>query len=367
MGMMLIKEKEYKDFSWDFRRKANHKPLVAHFELTYRCILHCRHCYSECYNNNRASRRELSTKKQKQLLDKCKAGNVLWLCFTGGDPLFRKDFAEIYAYAKNRGFVITVFSSLAGLDRELFRMFCEHPPFKIETTLNSSDAGLYHKITKTNLFERHIDAIKKLINAGIYVRVKTLITKQNLHQIERIKELVESLGAVFTPSAMVYAQLNGNKDNTALRLHPQDMLMITKKYGHLSKLRAQAGKRKTTLKDLTGRIRGKKVLSCAAGIDTFWITARGRMIVCCDIRKPDYDLLKSGNSVEEGFYSLNRILRSWRFKTDSLCGKCKYRRICSWCPGRAFIETGNSEEPVGYFCELTKRLVKDQEENKSRI
>src|SRR3990167_2579403 len=108
---MLRREKEYRDFSRDFHKIAGHKPIVAQIELTFRCPLHCEHCYTDCYNNNDSAKDEMSTEDIKLVLGKCKEDGVLWLSFTGGDPLIRKDFTEIYIYAKNLGFIVTIFTS----------------------------------------------------------------------------------------------------------------------------------------------------------------------------------------------------------------------------------------------------------------
>ena len=47
-----MKEIQYKNFS--FKRHTNalgqDKASVCQFELTYGCDLHCRHCYTDCYN-----------------------------------------------------------------------------------------------------------------------------------------------------------------------------------------------------------------------------------------------------------------------------------------------------------------------------
>jgi len=63
---MSIKKLEYKDFSWDLHEKAGHKPIVAQMELTYRCPLHCKHCYADCYNRRETIKYELSTEEIKK-------------------------------------------------------------------------------------------------------------------------------------------------------------------------------------------------------------------------------------------------------------------------------------------------------------
>ena len=56
----------------------------------------------------------------------------------------------------------------------------------------------------------------------------------------------------------------------------------------------------------------------------------------------------------EGFYNVFPRLLKERFKTDSKCKDCSLRPICYHCPARAFLETGDEESPVEYFCQLAK-------------
>ncbi|MCK4307995.1 radical SAM protein, partial [candidate division WOR-3 bacterium] len=215
---MPINKKEYKDFSWELHKKAKHKPIVAQMELTFRCPLHCEHCYTDCYNNKEVEKYELSTKQVKEILDKCKADGVVWFCFTGGDPLIREDFTEVYSYAKELGFITTVFTSLVLLNEKVLKTFKKYPPFNIETTLNAATPGKYKEITETRLFKKHIEVIKKLLKNNLPVRVKTQVTKQNVGQIDKIKRLVESLGLSFRPSTMIHARLNQDTHPCNFRL-----------------------------------------------------------------------------------------------------------------------------------------------------
>ena len=106
---MSVKYKEYKDFSWSLHSQRGRKPTVCQIELTYSCPLHCQHCYTDCYNKPSLAKNELSTAQVKLILDKCQKAGVVWLCFTGGDPVIREDFVKIYDYAKKLGFITTIF------------------------------------------------------------------------------------------------------------------------------------------------------------------------------------------------------------------------------------------------------------------
>ena len=355
---MAIKAEQYKDFSWDLHAQAGHKPIVAQMELTYLCPLHCKHCYTDCYNNKESARKELSTPQVKSVMNKCKANGVVWFCFTGGDPLIRKDFIELYLYAKKLGFITSVFSPIVSMSDKIFKTFKSSSPFNIETTLNAATASKYKKITKRDLFKKHVQNIKKLLKNKTPVRVKTQVTKQNIGEIDKIKRLVESLGLDFRPSTMLHARLNCDTRPCALRLDPKNAVSVNKKYGYFDEESENRPGEKIDIKKLIGKPQNDKLLSCAAGGHAFWISPQGKMLICSNLRMIDYGLLKEGNSVKEGFYKLHKKIHGLRFRTKSKCRSCKYRLICKWCPGRAILETGSLEEPIDYFCRLTEETLK---------
>jgi radical SAM protein with 4Fe4S-binding SPASM domain len=355
---MAIKAQQYKEFSWDFHAEAGHKPIVAQMELTYLCPLHCEHCYTDCYNNKETARKELPTPKVKSVMDKCRADGVMWFCFSGGDPLMRKDFTELYLYAKKLGFITSVFSPIVSMNDRILKTFLASPPFNIETTLNAATHSKYKEITKTGLFKNHIQSIKKLLKNKIPVRVKTQVTKQNIGQIDKIKKVVESLGLDFRPSTMLHARLNCNTHPCTLRLRPKEAVRVNELYGFFDDEESRRPGEKFDIKKLIGKPENDKLLTCAAGGHAFWISPQGKMLICGNLRMIDYDLSKKNNSVKQGFYKLHKKIHGLRFKTQSKCRSCEHRFICKWCAGRAILETRSLEEPIDYFCRLTEETLK---------
>ncbi|MGD0336681.1 MAG: radical SAM protein [Candidatus Omnitrophota bacterium] len=357
---MSIKHQEYREFSNRIRSLRNRKPSACQIELTYLCPLHCRHCYAGCYNKKTSAKKQLSTEQVKEILRKCKKAGIVWLGFTGGDPLLRQDFAQIYSYALELGFITTIFSSLATLNKETLEVLKKSPPFVVETTLNAADAIKYKEVTATNLFNRHLRNIKKLIKFNIGIKVKTQITKQNIHDTGKIKELIESMGLEFRPSTLLHAQLNHNTSPCVLRVAPKDSLIIMGKHGQFSEKTNHHLEAKINIKDKINGPKDSRLFTCGAGNDSFWVDTEGKMIICGNLRTFTYDLLKRGNSVEKGFFRLSKKVHELRFKTNSKCRACYYRSNCQWCPARAYLETGSFEKPNEYFCDLAYETLKSE-------
>src|SRR4249919_2523363 len=87
-------------------------PLSGTIEVTRRCPLTCAHCYNNLPMGDRgAAQRELSFDEHCRLLDEISEAGCLWLLYTGGEIFARRDFIDIYSYARRRGLLITLFTT----------------------------------------------------------------------------------------------------------------------------------------------------------------------------------------------------------------------------------------------------------------
>jgi radical SAM protein with 4Fe4S-binding SPASM domain len=94
----------------------------------------------------------------------------------------------------------------------------------------------------------------------------------------------------------------------------------------------------------------------AAGGDGLNVDPYGNAYLCHLIRKPKISLIDK--SVINARKKLTHFLEEAVFTTDSSCKDCLLKRNCWWCPGRAYLEKGDMEAPVGYYCRLAKLSVR---------
>ena len=347
-----MKELQYKDFSLATHKKnwRKRRPNVCQFELTFSCGLHCQHCYSDCYNEPDYIKKELTTEEIKYLLDKIRDSGIIWLCFTGGDPLARADFLEIYSYAKNKGFIITIFTNGFSMTQNLADYLAKFPPFVIEITLNAVTKKTFEEISqRSGSFEKTMQGLTLILERNLPLKIKTMVTKKNLEEIHRIKKFVEDLGMKFNPSCQIYPRLNHDLTPCSLRVRPGEVLEINEELG-LGQIEAQDCFSSNFSEAVLEK--SKYLFRCAAGGgDGVHIDPYGKMFFCPNIRRPAVDLL-NGGSIQKGLYQLFPQMRKKEFKTISRCRDCEIAQFCMSCPGRAYLETGNLEAPVEWFCEL---------------
>ena len=76
------------------------KPFSVLFELTSLCNMNCIHCYLQ----NSHSPHMMSFQQIKDIIDILYEKGILFITFTGGEILTRKDFIDIYICQETRLF-----------------------------------------------------------------------------------------------------------------------------------------------------------------------------------------------------------------------------------------------------------------------
>ena len=114
-------------------------PLGATFELTERCNLRCLHCYiQQPAGSPEAASRELTLPQVRTVLDKMADAGCMFLVLTGGEPLLRPDFPEIWRHAKGKGMLTTLFTNGTLLTPQIADLLGEYRPYAAEITLFKS-------------------------------------------------------------------------------------------------------------------------------------------------------------------------------------------------------------------------------------
>lgn len=331
-------------------------PISGQIELTYRCNLDCIHCYCK---GSEDKKRELTTAEWKKILDEIHKEGCLYLCFTGGEPLIRDDFLELYAYAKAKGFLITIFTNGTLFTREIIEYLEKSSPYSIEITLNGMTKEVYEAITQVpDSFEIAISNIKELARKDFPLVLKSNCLKQNKDEIVKVKVFTDDLLGKskrkwkFKYDPMIYPRLNGDKIPCNYRLSFEELLEVKKQdpdiWEEYEKWICATPPDLKREKDCLYR--------CTVWMNQFSINPYGRLKFCVFSGKFSVDLRTT--SFKEGFYNIFPQVSNEKFKTNSQCRNCHLRLICYHCPARAYLEKGDEEALVDYFCRLAKKTAK---------
>ena len=100
----------------------NLRPLALLAELTYRCPLKCPYCSNPLELDR--YRRELDTATWQRVLAEAAALGVVQVHFSGGEPLVRRDLAELIRTARQ----LDLYSNLSTGATRVFNLACSDKP-----------------------------------------------------------------------------------------------------------------------------------------------------------------------------------------------------------------------------------------------
>jgi len=321
---------------------ANRIPLEGSIDITSRCNLKCAHCYVP----RAPFQGEMTYEEICRIFDQIADAGCLWLLLTGGEPFVRPDFADIYHYAKRKGFVVTLFTNGTLLTPQLVNMLREDPPFKIEISLYGMTVTTYEKITGVaGSFQRCINGINLLIERRLPLTLKTVAITLNKHEIGDMKKYANSLGIDFRFDPMISPRLDGSAKPLNLRLSPEEILELdTADEDRCDSFSAFCEKNWEAVRD-------DRLYVCGAGLNMFHITANGELAECILGRRTNYNLIR-GN-FREGFYEVipKKILSQKRTRYSE-CQSCPMTSLCGSCCARGELECGDPEAKVDHFCKV---------------
>lgn len=326
--------------------KGKRYPLGGMIELTDRCNLGCVHCYiNQPLGNREAMTNELTTNEIKNILDQLAEAGTLFITFTGGEVLVRRDFIEIYHYARRLGMVVTIFTNGTMLTRQIADELAGSRPRVIEITLYGATQETYEKITGVpGSFDRCMQGINLLLERKINLNLKTMILSINLHELPAMRTFAEERGLSFLYGDMIWPRLNGADKPYQHRLTPEQVIALDN----------SDPERRAALKGLADSFQGQKiraeyVYNCGAAIHSYHIDSAGRMSSCGMARFPFFDLRKM--SFAEAWERIAEV-RTQKRVTQSICQDCTLGVLCEQCPGWSQSVHGDDETPVQYLCEV---------------
>jgi radical SAM protein with 4Fe4S-binding SPASM domain len=341
----------YGEFSLSLHKKFTDKrvPMDATLEVTRRCPLECQHCYNNLPMGDLAARkRELTKEEYFKLLGDLAEMGVIWLLFTGGEIFARKDFLEIYAFAKQKGFLITLFTNGILINESIADYLREFPPFAIEITLYGRTKRTYEALTqRPGSYDRCMRGIQLLLDRGLPLKLKTVGTKINRHEVAAMKEFAEQeLGVEFKFDSLMNPRIDCSQAPLNVRLSPEDVVALDMYWsevaeGHRKVLASEIGKAPAPF---------NTVYSCGGGLKSFAIDPYGHMSICVISHQDTYDIREGGARAGWEHFLLN--VRQRKATRPTKCTNCRLHSVCSMCPANGELENGDPESPVEFLCEV---------------
>ena len=337
---------EREAFFRNFSEKTEQEriPLSGSIEITRRCNFSCVHCYLGD-KPERAASTELDTAAWKRIIDEIAEAGCLFLLFTGGEPLLRSDFADLYRHARRRGMIVTVFSNGSLVTDEIAALFAEFPPHAVEITLYGATPETYDRITgRPHMFARTLAGIETLLKKGVRTQLKTILMTLNRDEFFRMEQMAADLGLKFRFDPAIFPCLDGDLTPVQYRVSPVEA--VEKELSSAKR----TDEWRVFADRMTGVILSDALYDCSAGLNTFHIDPCGYLQPCLMVTDVRYNV--SSGRFLDGWQKVMPDIRRRQSDGTFECRGCENRIFCGFCPAFFRLESGSETGVSTYLCAL---------------
>ena len=177
-------------------------PLGLIAEITHRCPLSCPYC-SNPLDLERAAA-ELDTSAWLSVLDQAAEIGVLQVHFTGGEPMARRDLAQLVARASQRGLYTNIITSGVTLDDRMMAGLMDAGVDHIQLSFQDVDPAANDAFgASPGAFAKKQMAAARIRSSGLPLTLNFVVHRDNAARIPQMIAMAEVLQADRTEIAHV--------------------------------------------------------------------------------------------------------------------------------------------------------------------
>jgi radical SAM protein with 4Fe4S-binding SPASM domain len=355
-NVYVAKRKVGEAFPW----KGKHRPPGRlDLELTERCNNTCIHCYINLPADDAdAQAQEMSTAEIQDILRQTADLGALSVRFTGGEPLLREDFEELYIFARRLGLKVLLFTNATLITPHLADLLVRIPPLeKVEVSVYGMKRESYEAATRVSgSFEAFWQGVNLLLEREVPFVVKGALLPPNRAEMYAFETWAATIPWVDKPpSYAMFFDLRCRRDSEQknrlirkLRLSPEEGVKV---------LARNQERYLKSMREFCSKFMGPpgdRLFSCGAGHGGC-VDAYGRYQPCLMLRHPDtaYDL-RTGSLKDAltHFFPKLRETRAQNHDYLARCARCFLKGLCEQCPAKSWTEHGTLDTPVEYLCAI---------------
>jgi radical SAM protein with 4Fe4S-binding SPASM domain len=358
-----MKEKRYvvtKDMGSHLLWKREAPPHAQlDIELTERCNNNCIHCsINMSASDTRSRARELDTEGWKKILRQAADLGIMTVRFTGGEPLLRHDFPELYLFARRLGLTVLLFTNARLITPQIADLLADIPPLEdIEISVYGMKKESYEAVTGvTGSYAEFRNGMQSLLDRKIPFVVKSALLPPNKNETGEFNAWAATIPRMegTPPLSSMFFELRGRRDSAArnsmiskLRVSPDEAMVILAE--HPESYRREMAE----FFDRFTPPLNDHLFTC--GIGPGCVDAYGALQPCMSLRHPDltFDLKKG--TLKEALTSVFPRLKEMRAINPlylERCARCFLRGFCEQCPAKSWSEHGTLDTPVEYLCKI---------------
>jgi radical SAM protein with 4Fe4S-binding SPASM domain len=327
-------------------------------ELTERCNHNCIHCCINLpENDDRARQRELDANAFQEVLGEAASLGCLTVRFTGGEPLLREDWEEIYLVARKFGLRVILSTNATLITPGLAKLLSRIPPLEnVDISVYGMSKESYESVTQTpGSHARMMRGIALLEEQHVPFTLTWVPLPPNVKETDAFDVWAsEASNGNSTPLYLFLFDLRRNSSNKNSRIldlrwtPAQSLQFLTRKPSRY------VATTQALFSDYGG-LTGAALFPCGAGLHSGCVDAYGSLQACLTLRHPQaaYDL--SRGSLKDALTDFFPQIRQQKAANPdylSRCARCFLKPMCHHCPAKSWMEHGTLDTPVEYLCDV---------------
>jgi radical SAM protein with 4Fe4S-binding SPASM domain len=325
-------------------------PFKGSIHLTRRCMLDCAHCYlpSDQRRQSASASGELETGEILRIIKEVADSGCLLFLITGGEPLLRDDFGEIYTAAKNAGLLVTVFTNGTLVTDKTVSLFRELPPIGVEISLYGAKAETHDSVTRRpGSFDKALRGARLLKEGGVRIKLKAMLLRENLAEFNQLEQMVQDMGIPFRMDATIIPGLDRDRLPTDHRVGIVDAVEAEFRSSHRMESWEKYAASPVHLSVPSGGA------DCGAGLNSFHIESDGTLYPCMMMKGTGFSL--KNRRFLEGWKEIIFSVRNASTTAGPVkCYSCEDRGYCSYCPGLFALESEGEKGYIPYLCAMAR-------------
>lgn len=295
----------------------------AYLHVTHHCNLNCIGCYSAVDARN--TRRDLTLDELRVIIDALAKAGCGHVVISGGEPFLRDDLPDILAAVRASGIgSVDVLTNGTAVTPEKLAAIAPYVG-RVSVSFDGPNAEAAPIVRREPLFDRLVDAVAMIRDAGIQPHIIPTVHAGNIHAMGDFVALADALGATMNFSLL--SAPAGNEELEALI--PDDEALAQLAQATLGLARNGV----PVLADTPVSTSLSTTCGCGAGCAMVSISADGEVFPCHMMHD---EAFSAGSLLEDPNCLVARCAPAPRVGELAACADCEIRYLCGGgCRARA--------------------------------
>lgn len=185
-GRKILREGNYKSQceKWKYSKLRDENPSKLTIVLTEGCNHTCDYCFKSC---NYERKKEVDLEKWRDVIEQADEIGVQEITFSGGEPFLYKGLLSLIELCSAKGIYTKISTNGTCLREDVIRKLRDSGAEYIHLSLPAVTNSLYDMITGSRGdLEKVKAAVRLLKQYGFYIRVKMVLTPNNVDEVEQL-------------------------------------------------------------------------------------------------------------------------------------------------------------------------------------